>query len=191
MKKLSKFAVTFLLCLFLANSVYSEPIPHNPPQFKTTIRGKFVQIISDLMLLLSKGKNRKLQQLMLFIDDKVNQKKLSFQIDPERAANMRGVRFVVTKQNKPVIVISEKLIASYNPKYSIVYSMLIHHFQNAKAFFTDENYLELSKNSPIEKYLYSLDAYHMEALFIKEYIKNNPRYKLTAFEGYLGRPGWP
>jgi hypothetical protein len=85
---------------------------------------------------------------------------------------------------KPVISLDKTLLSLYPRQKSLVFSLLIHEIQHAYNYFVDHEAFVTTYNNLLENYLYEMDAYHVEALFIRDVLIPQD-YPLTDFEKLL------
>jgi hypothetical protein len=96
-----------------------------------------------------------------------------------------GAEFSVDDKNNKYISLSPYLLEIQEKHPTIVYSILIHEFQHASDFFNNNLRFQTSKTNRLEKYLYEMDAFFVEGMFISDVLTNCSKYKTTKFENFL------
>lgn len=85
----------------------------------------------------------------------------------------------------PSLVVNPKVLESYDRGPSIILSAFAHEMQHAADFFSDPDYYVRVSNNAFERYLFELDSYLTEAVFIDQYLVPAREYRLTRFELFL------
>lgn len=118
---------------------------------------------------------------------KIHQKELAVYLNPNLAGNIyEGAYFGYRKQGSdPHIAFSPYIVDLYETHPSIVYAIIMHESKHADSFFHNRKYYLSVEGNPIEEYMFELDSYHIEAMFIRDYVMTNKKFKPTKFENFL------
>lgn len=115
--------------------------------------------------------------------------KLHIYIMPELPASvLTGIGFQFAAKAPgydPSLVVNPKVLESYDRNPSIILSAFAHEMQHAADFFRDPEYYVRVSNNGFERYLFELDSYLTEAVFIDQYLIPAREYRLTRFELFL------
>jgi hypothetical protein len=132
--------------------------------------------------------NEILVQRIDLIRSKIEHNKLLLLMTDEALSNaLFGAYFSFSLDNskqKPVISLDKYLLALYPRQKSLVFSLLIHELQHAYNYFMNYKAFITTYNNLLENYLYEMDAYHVEALFIRDVLMTQ-NFPLTDFEKLL------
>jgi hypothetical protein len=148
------------------------------------------KILADLHDLITGNDSKRDENVYAAIDlcfKKFKEKELSIYIDDSIPRDIfAGVQFQLSLHGKrnPLILISPYMIELYDTRPSIVLSALVHEMQHATSYFQNPEYFVSASASDLERYLYELDAYHVEAVFIITYLVPQ-KFTLTPFEEAL------
>jgi hypothetical protein len=183
MKSRPSIIIALLLIFFLPIDSYSE-----------SGKSKYISdceiILSDLHDLINDKDIKKNEHVFNAIDlcfNKFKEKKLGVHIDDSLPKDIfGGMQFEFNIDNKinPTILISPYMITLYKTRPSVVFSALAHEMQHAKSYFDNTDFFISMRKSDLERYLYELDSYNIEANFIKTYLINK-KFTLTSFESIL------
>ena len=106
-------------------------------------------------------------------------------IFPNAEKPLSSAEFCLDENTQPALTIKPALIHAYKNNKSLVFAMLMHEIDHIYNYGKDPDwFFEASKNDPLEKYLFEMDAAFIEALFLRD--ESIPRkWKLSKFENYL------
>ncbi|MBX3722399.1 MAG: hypothetical protein KF713_11225 [Turneriella sp.] len=117
--------------------------------------------------------------------------RLGITINPDLPENFyEGANFAFSstlQDPKPHISVSPYILSPFDQYPTITLSAFVHEMQHAHSYLQNPARLAGADGNPLEKYLYELDAYNVEARFILKYLANNVHYKITPFETLLAR----
>ncbi|WCL50017.1 hypothetical protein [Leptospira sp. GIMC2001] len=186
MKKLSFLLLVFVL--LVGCSTASKNVDQSKSDLDLYPK-RFEAILTQLVILVNGRKNSddNLHVVLLNNMNRINAGFLKLSIDPTLPSSIEGGAIFAfdSAGSHPGIYISPYLVDLYEKRPSLVYSILIHEFQHADSYFTNKDLFILTRDNPVEKYLYEMDAYHLEALFIKNYLAHDKRFILSEFEKFL------
>ncbi len=149
---------------------------------------KIDQILGLMEEMIEKNNVSILLERIQLIRTKLNSYDLMFSIDSKIEKNIfTGIGFAIPKDRskKPYIYFYEEIFYLYDKQPSIVMSALMHEISHAYDFFTNEELVLVSFENELERFLFEMDAYYIEAEFINEVLKKE-NYKLSKFEYLLG-----
>ncbi|EPG66417.1 hypothetical protein [Leptospira wolffii] len=163
------------------NDVNSPPSDNYGPRLET-ILNRLIGLVNH-----SKVDNNLIQKLLYNGATRINSDSLRIQVDPSLPKSIYGgAEFAFDNLgDNPRISVSPYLIDLFEKRPSIVFSILIHEFQHSDSFFSNKKGFVQTRKNPIEKYLYELDAFHVEAVFIRDYMEGNRDFQLSEFEKFL------
>ncbi len=124
-----------------------------------------------------------------YIKKKIENNELLLLVDHKNESKdiLTGAFFAAafdSQKNKPYILFNKNIINIFYRQKSIVFSMLIHEIRHAYDYFTNYGLFKVTINNLLERYLFQMDALHIEALLIKNFLIPN-NYNLTEFEKIL------
>jgi hypothetical protein len=132
--------------------------------------------------------NEILAQRIDLIRSKIEDNELLLLMTDEKPNNaLFGACFSFSLDNpsqKPVISLDKYLLALYPRQKSLVFSLLIHELQHAYNYFMNHEAFITTYDNLLENYFYEMDAYHVEALLIRDVLIPE-NFTLTDFEKLL------
>lgn len=149
------------------------------------------RILSDLIRLTTgpDSSNAQVKQVVSQSMDDIRARRLHVQIDQSLPPSVfTGVGFTLSTAGgteRAAISIAPAVIVLYNQRPSIVLSAIVHEMQHSRSYAHSPEAFRAGHGSTLEKYLYELDAYNLEAQFIRDYILKKPEYAPTKFELFL------
>ena len=174
----------FIIFLLLAVSVIAYA---GKTYAETDYITKLDQILSELDTLFKEAQSQEdsVSETYYFVTRLLKENKLSFEITDNYPWSLLSASgFFVDDQRKAWISIDRQLIEAYPVRKELIFSMLIHEYRHAYDYFTVDDYIEVTTENEIERYLYEMDALLVEALFVKYYLVENG-YQIGNFEKYL------
>ncbi|KAB2881244.1 hypothetical protein F9K33_01870 [bacterium] len=166
-----------VLIFFTCSCLQKAPQEKNP----NIIFGKIMSGV-DSLLIVTKPKNNLIVQCFDFVKFKIRSNEISLVYDTMKYALDSCAAFGVDKNGKPAIIFGKFFIDLYPQNASTAYSILIHEFQHAYDSYINKDLYQISLGNPIEKTYFEMDAATVQAVFIRDYLKN---YEISPFEVYL------
>jgi hypothetical protein len=121
----------------------------------------------------------------------IKEGRLGITINPDLPENFyEGANFSFSLNSsdpKPRIAVSPYILQSFDQYPTITLSTIVHEMQHAHSYLQNPAQLAGADGNLLEKYLYELDAYNVEAKFILKYLAKNVNYKITPFETLLAQ----
>jgi tetratricopeptide (TPR) repeat protein len=133
------------------------------------------------------GGNDTCRELLTEIEDHVAGGRLSILVsEVERESLLTTAEFVYANAEveTPKIIIHRSLVDNFSRHPALAMAILVHEMQHAHDYFENREFFLLSAGSMLEQYLFQMDALHVEAMFIRDYIVPGG-YQLGAFESAL------
>ncbi len=167
-----------------------KPANPDPARTQALIDG-MDRILSDLVRLTTGPDSRNVQVKKVVADTMldIRERRIRVQIDPSLPASVfTGVGFTLSKSSGAEIAsiaIAPDVVDLYTNRPSIVLSAIVHEMQHSRSYAHSPDAFRSGHSSTLEKYLYELDAYNLEAQFIRDYILKKPEYTPTKFELFL------
>lgn len=176
---MKKITILFLL-LCITVSLFSDSI--DIEKYKQVIQ----LILNDLSDVISNGdKNENVEKVYITALSCINSNELRFVIDNSKDTILGGMSFDRNIDTDQIsFSFGLKFLDSYKTGSSIHLSILIHEMQHLYDFKTNNDLYIFSKDNIKEQYWFELDAMHIEAEFINNYLYE---FNLTAFELFLAK----
>ncbi len=144
-------------------------------------------IIDEIQSILSTSADPALKETVQLVINKIKSESVYFVSDDSIDKNIYsgiGFRASDNPNIKPYFFFYPELFGLYSTNPTIVCSAMIHEFKHCYDYYTNNRLFVISFMNILEKYLFEMDAYHVEALFIREMIKLN-KGKITDYENFL------
>ena len=176
--------ISFLLFIFPSFGWCEEGKTEQGYERKTEI------ILEDLLSLVASKNPEKDDQVPKFcklIKEKIDNKEMLYGVENNADRDVfNGASFVFATdgKQKPALVLKEALIDCFPKHRSLVLGILVHEIQHAFSFFQHPDYHRTVCNNPLEKFLFEMDAYFIEASFLRDYVLDD-KSDLTPFEKLL------
>ncbi|MBN1798882.1 MAG: hypothetical protein JW822_09910 [Spirochaetales bacterium] len=173
---MQRYVMRIVLCLlFLVSVMYiSADKADSNRSITYHFSERLLQIFYELCDLVenSHPANEMLCQRVALIRTKRESYELLLLMSDQAVSNVHyGAQFNYSPDNpeqKPIIIVEKNLLALYPRQKSLVFSLLIHEMQHAYNYFIDYKAFTSTYNNLLENYLYEMDAYHVEALLIRD-----------------------
>lgn len=138
----------------------------------------------------NKANNKVVFEIINYIKKKIDNDELLLLVDHKNESKdiLSGAFFSAvfgdSKKNKPYVLFNKNIIDVFYCQKSIVFSMLIHEIRHAYDYYTNYGLFKVTDKNRLERYMFQMDALHLEALLIKDFLIPN-NYNLTDFEKIL------
>ncbi len=188
MKKKSFLLILFLISILFFNCVTTknseisfEESPHNK---------EFLNIFNELYDFVSQNRNKSpdIFNRIDVIKNKIYSNEIILKVDHSMAESIFGgmeYGFYINKGvTETFISTSPFFLTVYENQPGIVFSILMHEIQHSYDYYYNHDLFLIGATNKLEKYLFELDAHHIEAVFIRDFLMPAGD-KLTEFEEFI------
>ena len=105
-------------------------------------------------------------------------------IDPSLNTVLSGMQLRIHPTGQVSLVFGPRFLDTYTPGSSIHYAILMHEYRHLHDYIRNGDHYRDARNFIFGAYRYELDAYRIQAEFIKHYLSGE-QYTLSRFEQFL------
>jgi len=177
-----------LILIFTLSYLFPVTVKANNETEKTKFAIKFNKILDGLDSVISNSKEQQATVVKNynFVKNKIINKELSIAFDSTLNYDYYGCgSFGISEKDpqKGQLSFGRYIVDKYERFPALAYAVIINAFQSASDYYNNKELFLISRNNPIEKTYFEIDAIALEALFLNVYMKDS--HHLGFLEKYL------